>query len=159
MSLTTDPNSPCLKDGQKESGQNNCYLVLSAEELAKGFIRPVRTKYVHVGKKLHYHSIDRVFDKPEKNELNGKYYAAVLNVMGGEGKIIGGAYVTQEELDAWKSEKLVGGCGVETKMNLTISETYARDPKFYGATFCVGCQKHLPVGEFQWSDDGEIVGS
>jgi hypothetical protein len=51
------------------------------------------------------------------------------------------------------------GCGVETKMGDSISETYARDPTFYGATFCVGCNKHLPVGEFVWSQDGEVVGS
>jgi hypothetical protein len=50
-------------------------------------------------------------------------------------------------------------CGVETKMGDALSETYARDPKFYGATYCIGCQMHLPVSEFNWSSDGEVVGS
>lgn len=50
-------------------------------------------------------------------------------------------------------------CGVETRMGQALSETYARDPKFYGATFCCGCNAHFPVGEFKWSADNEIVGS
>jgi hypothetical protein len=47
-----------------------------------------------------------------------------------------------------------GGCGAVTTMNVTIAETYARQPNFYGATYCVGCMKHRPVGvdgEFVWS--------
>lgn len=50
-------------------------------------------------------------------------------------------------------------CGVLTRMGLPLAETYARDPKFYGATYCVGCKKHLPVGEFIWDGTNEIVGS
>jgi hypothetical protein len=50
-------------------------------------------------------------------------------------------------------------CGAETTMGQALSETYARDPKFYGATYCVGCQMHRPVSEFTWSADGEVVGS
>lgn len=101
MSLTTDPKDPKLGKGIDENPipQHEVYLVLSEEELAKGFIRPVRTKYVH------------------------------------------------------------DVCGVVTRMNQTISETYARDPKFYGATYCVGCQKHLPVSEFTWDGTKEKVGS
>jgi len=99
MGLTTDPNDPCLKNGQKEEGQNNCYLVLSEEERAKGFVRPLRRAYVH--KK----------------------------------------------------------CGALTTMGLELCETYARDPKFYGATFCTGCNRHLPVDEFKWDEDGQTVGS
>lgn len=49
-------------------------------------------------------------------------------------------------------------CGVATTMSLPLAETYARDPKFYGATFCVGCRTHHPVGQFKW-DDGTILGS
>jgi len=160
MSLTTDPNDPKLKEGQRnETGQHEIYLVLSEEERAKGFVRPFRDAYVHVGKKLHYHSVDRIFEKPEKNEHNNKYYVAVLNVMGSEGKIIGGSYVTQDELDAWKNDRRVGGCGAVTTMGRALSETYARDPNFYGATFCVACNKHLPVAEFVWDGTNETVGS
>lgn len=50
-------------------------------------------------------------------------------------------------------------CGVVTKMGLALSETYARDPKFYGATYCVGCCMHRPVSEFTWEPDGGVVGS
>lgn len=100
MSLTTDRNDPNLKEGQKnEEGQHSVYLVLPDDEIAKGFVRPYRNKYIH-------------------------------NV-----------------------------CGVETVMGQKLSETYARDPSFYGATFCVGCNKHLSVGEFVWSLDGQTVGS
>jgi hypothetical protein len=50
-------------------------------------------------------------------------------------------------------------CGVVTSMSLDIAETYARDPKFYSGTFCVGCRKHLPLSEFVWDGTDEIVGS
>lgn len=50
-------------------------------------------------------------------------------------------------------------CGSETTMGQALSETYARNPKFYGATYCVHCSMHRPVSEFTWSVDGEIVGS
>lgn len=99
MSLTTDPNDQCLKDGQNMTGQNDCYLVLSEEERAKGFVRPLRRSYFH--KK----------------------------------------------------------CGVVTHMGLALCETYATNPSFYGATFCAGCNTHLPVGEFTWTEDGKVVGS
>ncbi len=49
-------------------------------------------------------------------------------------------------------------CGVATTMGQAIAETYARNPKFYGATFCCGCSRHFPVAEFKW-DDGSILGS
>lgn len=101
MSLTTNPNDPLLKEGQKTEGQNDIYLILSEEERAKGFIRPVRQTYIH-------------------------------NIQ---------------------------NCGVATTMGLALAETYARDPKFYGATFCVGCNKHLPVNEFVWDNTTEEVGS
>jgi hypothetical protein len=98
MPLTDDRNDPRLKV-TKENGLREAYLVLSEEERAKGFVRPVRRSYVH---------------------------------------------------DA---------CGAETTMALGLCETYARDPKFYGATYCTKCRTHLPVDEFRWSEDGERVGS
>ena len=77
------------------------YLMLNrnADELAKGFVRPFRNKYIH------------------------------------------------------------SKCGKETIMGDKLSQTYAREPKFYGATYCVGCSAHFPVSEFNWSADNEIVGS
>lgn len=50
-------------------------------------------------------------------------------------------------------------CGAVTTMGLALSETYARNPQFYSATFCVHCNRHLPVAEFVWMVDGEQVGS
>lgn len=50
-------------------------------------------------------------------------------------------------------------CGAVTMMGLALAETYARDPKFYGGTFCVGCGTHFPVEEFTWDPDGSVVGS
>lgn len=50
-------------------------------------------------------------------------------------------------------------CGGETRMALEIAETYARNPGFYGATYCVHCRMHLPVAEFRWSYGGGQVGS
>ena len=50
-------------------------------------------------------------------------------------------------------------CGGVTAMGRALSETYARDPKFYGATFCVNCNAHHPVDQFVWTADGQQVGS
>lgn len=52
-------------------------------------------------------------------------------------------------------------CGTETRMGRSLAETYARDPNFYGATYCCHCRMHKPVGpngEFHWLD-GSKVGS
>jgi hypothetical protein len=49
-------------------------------------------------------------------------------------------------------------CGTSTSMGQALAETYARDPNFYGATFCCMCGTHYPVAEFKW-EDGEILGS
>ena len=101
QSLTDDPNDPALGRGvdTEPTKQHSKYLVLSDEERAKGFIRPVRRSYVH--KK----------------------------------------------------------CGSLTTMSQEIAETYARSPLFYGATYCVHCQMHLPVSEFTWDADGTTVGT
>ena len=53
-------------------------------------------------------------------------------------------------------------CGSVTTMGVAIAETYARDPKFYGATYCVECGGHFPVGadgEFTWDGTTEKVGT
>src|SRR5688572_28962683 len=84
------------------TGQQQGYVVLAEEEIAKGFVRPVRRSYVH--------------------------------------------------------EK----CGGVTTMALTIAETYARDPHFYGGTFCGACRSHFPVGpkgEFVWEGTSIKVGT
>jgi hypothetical protein len=55
-------------------------------------------------------------------------------------------------------------CNKTTSMNNKIAETYARDPKFYNATFCATCGTHYPLrnssgkAQFLWLD-GEEVGN
>ena len=98
--VTYDRNDPRLKHGPDDEPtvQQEVYLVLTPEERAKGFIRPVRTSYLHKT------------------------------------------------------------CGSHTTMALSIAETYARNPSFYGGTFCVKCEMHRPLDEFVW-EDGTRVGS
>lgn len=50
-------------------------------------------------------------------------------------------------------------CLTTTTMGRAIAETYARDPKYYGSTFCCSCMGHFPVSEFVWMDGVEEVGS
>lgn len=101
MSTTNDRNDPRLHDIGPD-GMQATYLVLSDEERAKGFVRPVRRTYQHLT------------------------------------------------------------CGAVTTMGQAIAETYARNPKFYGGTYCAGCHDHFPIGEdgeFVWDADGSKVGS
>jgi hypothetical protein len=158
VSLTTDPNDPRLGRGadEKPVPQNAAYLVLSDEERAKGFVRPVRASYRHVGapgprfplrdlspgERLRYGADWVKFeDYPQKPE--------------GDGAL--GRGWTQAQLDA------VGkGCGTVTTMGRALAETYARDPRFYGATYCCGCGMHRQVGEggeFVWDGTDERVGT
>ncbi len=101
MGVTTDPTDPRLTRGNddKPVPQAEVYIVLSEEERAKGFVRPVRDTYIH--------------------------------------------------------EK----CGGKTNMGAALAETYARDPSFYGGTYCVHCRMHRPVGadgEFKWIDGSKV---
>lgn len=94
MSTTDDRNDPGLRKIDPETGMQESYLVLSDEERAKGYVRPLRASYIHLT------------------------------------------------------------CGTVTTMGRAIAETYARDPHFYGGTYCAGCRAHFPIGpngEFVWS--------
>lgn len=85
-----------------DTGMHKDYWVLSEEERAKGFIRPVRYSYRHLV------------------------------------------------------------CGAVTSMHKSIAETYARDPSYYGATMCLMCKGHFPVGEsgqFVWDGTDVKVGT
>lgn len=159
MSYTTDPNDPRLCKGpdNEETPQCDVYLVLSEEERKKGFVRPYRDSYIHVGR--HYNKGIRILEKPEI--FNNNEYVAVATVLiDDDGNPRGGAYLTQKELDQYyKTGGYVGGCGGLTKMSEPISETYARNPSFYSSTYCVHCKKHIPVHEFVWDGTNERVGS
>lgn len=167
MSLTTNRDDECLNE-KKDNGQNECYLVLSDEEIAKGFVRPVRTSYVHVGKKVDKNEGEIItleealidhsdFAKETYTKENG--WAAYIKYPESKSPLTG-RFIKEDEYEILlKNGATVGGCGFATEMNVKLAETYARDPKFYGATFCVGCGKHLPVEEFVWSGTEEVVGS
>lgn len=158
MSLTTDPKHPGLGRGVDESPrpQNETYLVLSDEERAKGFVRPVRHSYRHVGIAGPKHPLRDLTD-----EEFGRYrdigYVKFEPYPPGTRGASTGRYWTQAQLDS------VGkGCGVVTTMGQVLAETYARQPGFYGATFCCGCSMHRPVGrdgEFVWDGTEERVGT
>jgi hypothetical protein len=50
-------------------------------------------------------------------------------------------------------------CKKVTTMAKDISETYAANPGFYGATYCTECRMHRPVGEhgeFEWPDGSKV---
>jgi hypothetical protein len=101
MGTTSDRNDPGLREID-ETGMQKTYLVLTDEERAKGFVRPLRFSYRHET------------------------------------------------------------CGMVTRMGQAIAETYARQPDFYGGTYCVGCRAHFPVGEngeFVWDGTAEKVGT
>ena len=50
-------------------------------------------------------------------------------------------------------------CGTRTTMGRAISETYARDPRFYSSTYCVSCRQHRPLNGFRWIEpDGSVGG-
>lgn len=101
----------------RADGMQKDYVVLTAGERAKGFVRPVRRSYRHVGKPGHNSKLDGAASR---------------------------------------------GCGGVTTMGIALAETYARDPKFYGGTFCATCKEHFPVGaegEFVWADTDERVGT
>ena len=51
--ITSDPTDAGLGRALM-NGQNESYLVLSEEERAKGFVRPIRTAYTHAGVQPRY---------------------------------------------------------------------------------------------------------
>ncbi len=132
----------------KASGQQNDYVILTDEERAKGFVRPVRCSYVHVGIRPKYPTRELTDEQKEQHE--GSDYVAYEKYP--EDDSIVGRFWTQKDLDS--------GCGGVTTMGLALGETYARDPEFYGSTFCCKCKDHFPVAEFIWDDGSkEVVGS
>lgn len=150
MGVTTDPNDPRLTRGvdDEEVGQAEVYLVLSEEERAKGFVRPVRTTYIHQGVRPQHPT--RELTDEEKERFGQHGYVLYEKYPDDPESSVSGRF--------WTPAQLESGCGTETTMGTAIAETYARNPKHYGATFCVRCSKHLPVEEFVW-EDGTVVGS
>lgn len=161
VSLTSDRDDPRLGHGpDTEAGpQNEAYLILSDEERAQGFVRPVRRSYRHVGIAAPRYPL-RDLTEDERETYAGAGYVKYEEYPAGQLAL--GRFWTQADLD--RANK---ACGDTTRMAEAIAETYARQPAFYGATYCCTCQMHLPVGaqgEFVWlnpdgSDSGERVGT
>ena len=149
-SHTTDPNDPALGHGADIApvSQHEKYLVLSEDERAKGFVRPVRTSYMHIGRPGPRFALQEL--TAEQRERYGDKYVKYEQYPEGEDAI--GRYWTQQQLDTVDK-----GCGAITTMGLAIAETYAANPSFYGSTYCCSCRMHKPVGqdgEFVWVVDG-----
>lgn len=160
MVITTNPNEPGLKQGvdNEPVPQSDVYLVLSEEERAKGFMRPLRTKYMHLGPPGPKNAL-RVLTDEEKARYAEYGYVRFEEYPPSDSSVTG-RFWTQQQLD--QANRV---CGTITTMGTAIAETYARNPKFYGSTYCVSCQMHRPVEEFVWIDEktgqttGERVGS
>jgi hypothetical protein len=151
-SLTDDPSDPRIRRGGPDTEpvpQAEVYLVLSEEERAKGFVRPYRDAYKHVGLRPIYPTRNLT---AEEQERHGHYGYVCFEPYPESESPRTGRFWTQAQLDA-------KGCGSITTMGRALSETYARDPHFYGATYCVTCQKHRPVEEFVWTADGARLGT
>lgn len=145
MSLTTDPKDPRLTHGvdDKPVPQAEAYLIISDEERSKGFVRPVRRSYVHRGipdcvcRDSRYHHERSVAEDGQPRW--GTCYKCEC---------------TGFEVD----DATWSGCQHTTTMGQELAETWARDTRFYGATYCATCQKHLAIEEFTWQD-GSMLGS
>lgn len=149
MSLTTDKNDPELHE-EGSDGRNKKYLVLSEEERAKGFVRPVRDTYRHVGKSIDMSKVEEI--SKEDMELAERWgYVGFIPNDDPERPELLGRYITEADLNS--------GCGQTTTMSRPIAETYARQPDYYSATFCSTCRKHLNVEEFVWEGTNERLGS
>ena len=126
-------------------GMQKDYIVLTEEERRKGFVRPVRRSYLHVGVRPKYPTRDLTDEEKTRFAKD--------------------AYVKYEEFppecrpslgEFWTERRLNSGCGEKTTMGQALAETYAREPTFYSGTFCATCRQHFPVGaagEFVWLDN------
>ena len=158
MSLTTDPNDPRLTHGvdTQPAPQAPVYLVLSEDERAKGFVRPLRRAYKHVGIAPKHPLRDLTADEHARYDQYGYVKFEAYPQPRPDGSSVVGRWWTQAQLDKRP-------CRTVTTMGLPLCETYARKPDFYGSTYCCSCAMHLPVEEFVWIEndgtEGPRVGS
>jgi len=145
------PVTPEHKEIDPATGQQKGYVVLTAEERAKGFVRPVRHKYVHIGVRSKYPLRDLTPEEQADPLRGGQGWVKYEEYPESESPLVG---------KGWTKQELRSGCGTVTAMADALAETYARDPKFYGMTFCCKCKMHFDVGQFIWDDgSSEVVGS
>jgi hypothetical protein len=156
---TLTDGSP-VTDDHKEinpaTGQQKGYVVLSAEERAKGFVRHVRRAYSHVGAPGPQYPLADLTDEQKQRHIADRF-GYVKWEQYPDGETINGRFWTQAQLD-----RVGKGCNTVTTMGQALAETYARDPSFYGGTMCCACRNHFPVGpdgEFIWEGTTERVGT
>ena len=149
-------DAPVPNSEKRPDGQHVDHWVLCAEERAKGFVRPVRNSYVHVGILGPEYPLRDLTEEERTRHTDTEWVKYETYPKGAHGSALG-RFWSQAELD-----KVGKGCGVKTSMPNSIAETYARNPGYYGCTFCCGCGAYLPVGrrgEFVWADTNERVGT
>ena len=150
-----NPRSASTPTSEKRSdGQYKDHWVLPASERDKGFVRPVRLEYKHVGPPGPQSVL---IDLAESEIEHYKQYGYIKFEKYLKNHHAVGRYWTQEQID-----RVGSGCNTVTTMPQDCAETYARQPGFYGSTFCVNCGEYFPVGEsgeFIWLDDETRVGT
>jgi len=143
---------PAPTTERRSDGQHTDHWILSDEERALGFVRPVRRSYRHVGLPAPLGLLRDLTD--EERASYGDTWAKFEEFTDGACR---GRFWTQAELD-----KVGRGCGTVMSMPQKIAETYAAQPHFYGSTFCCGCGGYIAVGhhgEFVWEGTSERVGT
>lgn len=153
----TNPDDAGVPRPEKLSdGQHVDHWVLCETERAKGFVRPVRDSYIHVGPPGPQFTLRDLTDEERGRYGDHDFVKFEPYPPGHHGSALG-RYWSQEELS-----KVGKGCGTKTSMPAPIAETYARQPNYYGSTFCCGCGTYLRVGargEFVWDGTSERVGT
>lgn len=134
------------------TGMQKGYVVLSAEERARGFVRPVRRTYKHVGIRPKYPVRD--LNEEERQLYADEAYVKYEEYPEGSPESVRGAIG-----QFWTAADLNSGCQKTTTMSVPLAETYARDPGFYSATYCATCLTHFPLEQFVWDGTEEVVGS
>ncbi len=148
---TLPDDAPAPQPINPLTGQHGDHWVLSPEERSRGFIRPVRLSYRHVGPEGPQYPLRDLTE--EEKKLWGEDYAKYEHYPdNGCGRT--GRFWTQAELD-----KIGKGCNSVTTMPRPIAETYAVKPSSYGRTFCCACRDYLPIAEFVWDGTNERVGT
>jgi hypothetical protein len=158
--LTTDPKHEDLGHGadDKPVPQNKCYLVLSDEERAKGFVRPVRSQLRarrHRGAEVsaaRHHG--RAGEELARRRPFVKFEPYPQPAQG---------LVHRALLDAERCSTRVGkGCGTLTTMGRALAETYARKPASTARPTAAAAHMHRPVGadgEFVWDGTDDAGGA
>lgn len=138
-----------LPDGQHERHPS------LPPEARQQFVRPVRTRYKHVGARPSGALRDLTPD--EQRSFAGLGYSKFETREHARGGVVG---------RFWTDRQLNSGCGTVTQMGLVLAETYAANPAYYGKTFCSHCRDYFDVGqhgEFIWVEqdgrDGPLVGT